>query len=179
MTAPSCYIAQAQVLVAPGPTTSGGAMNAIDRERTLARFWAKVNKTETCWLWTAGTVRSATLRYGSFHIGGRKVVAHRFAYEACVGPIPAGLTLDHVKARGCTSTLCVNPAHMEPVTLKVNVLRGSGTGALNAQKTHCNRGHPLSGENLRMELGGKARRCHACRRLRDARRRSLEHGRAA
>lgn len=149
-------------------------MNATDRADVLDRFWAKVNKTETCWLWTGGAISSNHLRYGAFYVKKDRILAHRFSYESCVGPIPAGLTIDHVKARGCASTLCVNPAHLEAVTLVVNVMRGAGMGAIHAAQTHCHRGHPLSGENLRMELGGKARRCLACRRLRYERHRALE-----
>ena len=54
----------------------------------------------------------------------RSTGLHRVVYEHRVGPIPKGLDLDHVKARGCRSRACVNPAHLEPVTTRVNVLRG-------------------------------------------------------
>jgi hypothetical protein len=62
----------------------------------------------------------------------RAAYAHRVAYELLVGPIPEGLTLDHVRDRGCTSTACVKaiadergPAHLEPVTMEENVRRAS------------------------------------------------------
>ena len=74
------------------------------------RFWAKVNKTDTCWLWTASTLNG----YGQIKAGGRFgkiLLAHRVAYEMLVGPIPEGLQLDHL----CRVTLCVNPKHLEPV----------------------------------------------------------------
>lgn len=62
------------------------------------------------------------------------MVAHRFAYERFVGTIPAGLQIDHL----CRTRLCVNPAHLEPVTNRENVLRG-----LAATRTHCAKGHPV------------------------------------
>ena len=106
------------------------------------RFWNKVgdhSDPSKCWLWLAGTIKSGKLRYGQINIDNKCVLAHRFAYELFVGTIPKGMTIDHVKARGCSSTLCVNPAHLEVVTLKVNTLRGNGWGALNARKTYCKR----------------------------------------
>jgi hypothetical protein len=84
------------------------------------RFWTMVSKTETCWLWTGGLSRG----YAMFWLDGKNVKAHRFAYELLVGPIPEGLVLDHVVARGCKWRHCVNPAHLEPVTERVNILRG-------------------------------------------------------
>ena len=85
-----------------------------------ARFWAKVDKTETCWLWTGGQ----SAGYGRFGFKGRpNLGAHRFAYELLVGPIPPGLDLDHL----CRVRNCVNPDHLEPVTRRENLLlRGGG-----------------------------------------------------
>jgi hypothetical protein len=80
------------------------------------RFDAKVDfrGPNECWLWTGATSKG----YGSFRPGGMATpaVAHRLAYERWVGPIPEGMEIDHVKARGCRSRRCVNPAHLEPVT---------------------------------------------------------------
>lgn len=84
------------------------------------RFWPKVNKTDTCWLWEGQILANG---YGRFWDGERQVVAHRFAYELVVGPIPTGLQIDHVAERGCTSKACVRPEHLEPVTQSVNLLR--------------------------------------------------------
>ena len=83
---------------------------------------------------------------------------HRFAYELLVGPIPKGLTIDHVKSKECISTLCVNPAHLEAVTLRENILRGNGLAAMNAKKTHCPQGHPYDYVN-----SAGARGCSICR----------------
>jgi len=76
-----------------------------------------------CWLWGGGTGKSG---YGVAWWQGRQVQAHRAVYELMVGPIPDGLELDHVRARGCTSRLCVNPAHLEPVDRKTQEARKPG-----------------------------------------------------
>jgi hypothetical protein len=79
-------------------------------------------------------------------------------YEALVGPIPDGLFLDHT----CRNRNCVNPQHLDPVTNKENILRGEGSPAKNARKTHCKNGHPLKGENL--VRGSKGERvCRTCK----------------
>lgn len=127
--------------------------NSTAESRFLS--FVHVEPTTGCWLWTGGTQGV----YGAFHEGGwhgRSLLAHRAAYELFVGPIPEGLHLDHVRARGCSTTLCVNPGHLEPVTPGENVRRG-----IEPTKTHCLRGHPLSGENLKSTSTG-GRRCRAC-----------------
>jgi hypothetical protein len=98
-----------------------------------------------------------------------------------MGPIPEGMTLDHVKANGCTSTACVKaiadehgPAHLEPVTNRENVLRSDSISARNARKTHCPQGHPYDEANTYVSRQG-GRNCRACHRQqeRDRRHRSL------
>lgn len=121
------------------------------------RFWAKVDKNGPggCWPWL-GAVRTG---YGRFAVQQKRLVqAHRFAYELLVGPIPDGLELDHL----CRNRACVNPDHMEPVTSRVNTLRGTSPAARNAVKTHCDAGHPLSPENTYVWNGQRA--CKTCRR---------------
>lgn len=85
------------------------------------RFWPKVDKVSSpcgCWLWTSVI---APTGYGMFAGGrGAMVYAHRWAYEATVGPIPDGLVIDHL----CRNTRCVNPDHLEAVTQRVNTHRG-------------------------------------------------------
>ena len=124
-----------------------------------ARFWSKVEKTESCWLWTGPTDEG----YGRFFTqrerGGR---AHRWSYEHHVGPIPDGLQIDHL----CRVRRCVRPDHLEAVTQTENVRRGESFAVEHAQRTHCVKGHELSGDNL--ATGSKGRRiCRECSRIRN------------
>lgn len=127
------------------------------RATAHVRFWSKVNKTGTCWLWTGFKDRKGYGRFNPAHR--RSAHAHRFAYEDVVGPIPDGLTIDHL----CRVPGCVRPNHLEPVTMRENVLRGFGPTALNAKKRTCRHGHPYSGDNLRI-AGVRYRVCRACNR---------------
>lgn len=121
----------------------------------LTRFWNKVDRRglDECWLWS-GVASSAG--YGCIYVDGVQIGVHRFAYELLVAPIPEGMHLDHL----CRVPTCVNPAHLEPVTLAENVLRGVGTSAANARKTHCKRGHEFTPENTKTYRGHRA--CREC-----------------
>lgn len=118
------------------------------------RKFYSIDSETGCWLWNGHKCR---LGYG-FFTDQRAVKAHRFAYQHFRGPIPEGLVLDHL----CKIRHCVNPTRLEAVPQKTNVLRGVGPSAINARKTHCIRGHPLSGDNLYLMRSGK-RNCKACR----------------
>ncbi len=88
---------------------------------------------------------------------------HRIAYLTLVGPIPDGLDLDHL----CRNRACWNPAHLEPVTRQVNVVRGiapTKSGAWQRAVTHCPAGHPYNQANTRVANG--RRHCRACARER-------------
>lgn len=96
----------------------------------------------------------------------RKCRAHRVAYEVFVGPIPEGLTIDHL----CRNQWCVNPAHLEPVTSVVNVMRGESPFARHARKTHCKHGHEFTPENTYHPRGIQThRKCRECARQKDRR----------
>jgi hypothetical protein len=138
----------------------GKAMTDYDALE-FGRFMDKVSPEPNsgCWLWTGG-VRCGG--YGQLWSGGKQVVAHRFAYEQFVGPIPSGLTLDHL----CRVRCCVNPRHLEPVTQKENVLRGFGPTAENKRTTHCQQGHEYTPENT-LIIAGVSRRCRTCNRKRN------------
>lgn len=106
--------------------------------------------------------------YGQIWSNGRTVQAHRLAYELEHGPIPTGLMLDHL----CRNPSCVNPAHLQPVTLRENVRRGlNNPAAINARKTHCVHGHPFDEANTYVwyQNGWPCRRCRACKRAMGAR----------
>ena len=135
------------------------------------RFWYFVTKTDTCWLWTGQLNESG---YGRIvDSGTHRVFAHRFAYELLIGPIPDGLPLDHL----CRVPSCVNPAHLEPVTTRTNVLRGVAPAAANAVKTHCIRGHPFDDVNTYRDSAG--RHCLTCRSARKRHRGSQVKSRRA
>ena len=102
--------------------------------------------------------------YGVIVVGGRKYKVHRFARAAFVGPFDVALDLDHL----CRNRRCWRPDHLEPVTGKVNTLRGESFAAVNARMVECTRGHALDAANVRMELGGR-RRCLTCEREKRAR----------
>jgi hypothetical protein len=124
------------------------------------RFWSKVRKTETCWLWTGG---KTTAGYGHIWDGSKVVYAHRLAYEWFVSPIPESLTIDHL----CRVPACVNPSHLEPVTIGENTRRGTGaerTRERHAAQTHCKRGHLFDEANTLIGTKGE-RRCRACLRF--------------
>jgi hypothetical protein len=115
------------------------------------KFWAKVSKTDTCWNWIGGKDRDG---YGQFCPSGSTIQrAHRYSYKTLVGPIADGMTIDHL----CKNRACVNPDHMEVVTLKENILRGFSPAAQHARATHCKNGHELPVPNSR----GK-RTCKIC-----------------
>ena len=133
----------------------------LDRVRPTEseRFWKKVRKTKTCWLWTAVKSEGG---YGQFHVKGsgktrKRSQAHRFAYEEVNGRIPDGLSLDH----RCRVRACVNPGHLRPMPIRDNTLLGDGPSARNNRKRFCSHGHPLSGENLILRKEG-GRKCKAC-----------------
>lgn len=139
----------------------------------LDRFAAKIALTDSgCIEWIAGT---NGVGYGFLRLapseGSRKIYAHRWSYEHHVGPIPDGLQIDHL----CRNTLCVNPAHLEPVTPGENFLRGFGSPADNARKTHCLVGHPFSAENTYIHPSDGSRRCRCCSRARDRARSRRRH----
>jgi hypothetical protein len=120
----------------------------------IEKVMSRVEMTPECWLWTG-----ARNHYGYGIINIQKKI-HRVAYEHFLGPIPEALVIDHL----CRVRHCVNPEHLEAVTFRENVLRGDSGPARNARKTHCDKGHPLTGDNLTIiEVGGRrSRRCRAC-----------------
>jgi hypothetical protein len=130
----------------------------------LERLSNKFTVGDACWVWHA----AKSVGYGKLNWHGKQQFAHRLTYELMVGPIPAGLELDHL----CRNRACVRPDHLEPVSRRENLRRGDTFVAQYLSHTHCKEGHPLSGDNLVMD--GRARRCRICRNL-YARQRSRRH----
>lgn len=91
--------------------------------------------------------------------------AHRVVYKLLAGPIPDGLVLDHVRARGCTWRCCAWPAHLEPVPPVVNVMRGNSPHAINARKERCDNGHEFDLYTTYYKPNGN-RDCRICIRAR-------------
>lgn len=107
-----------------------------------------------CWIWVGCCHKSG---YGKTCINTKLMYAHRAVYSMLVAPIPEGLTLDHL----CRVRCCVNPSHLEAVTIKVNVLRGESPSSVNSRKAHCSKGHGLGGANLIINSRGN-RVCRIC-----------------
>lgn len=129
------------------------------------RFWAKVDASAglgACWEWLAYRGRDG---YGQFGVGRVVKRAHRVAFELARGPVPDGLTLDHL----CRNRGCVNPVHLEPVTAGENVLRGISPAATHARAEQCPQGHQYDAGNTYTYRGW--RRCRRCNADRARRRR--------
>ncbi len=131
----------------------------------LERLMRRVHKTESCWVFT-GPLRPDG--YCQIQIGGnrlgRKILGHRLAYEGIIGPIPAGLEIDHL----CRNRACVNPAHLEPVTSRVNNMRGEAPRHTRehyerfwATRGRCARGHEVAEAGIHIDSRGN-RRCREC-----------------
>jgi len=120
------------------------------RDSIAARFWAKVDMSGLmpehrpdlgpCWLWTGGTrANQGGNLYGHVSIYDEGRLAHRVSFELEVRPLATEETVDHL----CRVTLCVRPSHLEAVSLRDNILRGTSPVAINARKKYCPKGHVL------------------------------------
>ena len=126
------------------------------------RILSKINKTDTCWLWTAAINANGYARIG-VKVDGKWTTknAHRYIYKLLVGDIPDDMVCDHL----CRVKHCVNPAHIEIVTDEENLLRGSKNGPIfNKFKTHCKQGHEYTPENtyIRKTYRKGRRECKKC-----------------
>lgn len=119
------------------------------------RFWEKVTKTPTCWIWTGAKTPDG---YGSIRTPDGTDLAHRVAWRlAGLGPIQG--ELDHV----CLDRACVrpHPDHLEDVAQAENNRRSGSPSAQNARKLTCHRGHPFTPENTYVTPDGR-RQCRTC-----------------
>lgn len=119
------------------------------------RIQAKIRQEDGCWIWAGATSRG----YGQVWSEGRVRPAHVVVFEILVGPIPDGRQLDHL----CRVRRCVRSTHLEPVTNRVNTLRGDTITAANSVKTECANGHPYDEANTYRYADGRrwCRRCNA------------------
>lgn len=132
------------------------------------RFWSKVIKTESCWVWTAGQYATGYGLYSVMHWPHR---AHHVAWEAVGrGTVPTGYNLHH----RCGNRLCVNPDHLELM------LHGdhSRMHVTTAAGKRCSRGHLYTPANTGIQKG-RWRFCRICRADRQRARRAAERKRAA
>lgn len=122
----------------------------------MERFWERVRKDDSgCWVWIGA--RHGT-GYGGFTVRGRQTTtAHRFAYETLVGPVPDGMTIDHL----CRNRICCNPEHLEVVTYSENNQR---SWDIRPRRAACPKGHLYTPENVYYQ--GTSRSCLTCRRAR-------------
>lgn len=126
----------------------------MSRTNGLDSLLARTSREGECVVWTGSR---SSRGYGRVSVAGRIKPAHVAVYEFVNGPVPVGLELDHT----CRRPACVNPKHLEPVTHRENVLRGTSPAARNAVKPHCPKGHPYTPENTSLFDGGR-RRCRTC-----------------
>lgn len=126
--------------------------------RILARAYEDDRGYATpCWISTRCMKQNG---YTVIGVAGVVKYTHRVAYEAFRGAIPAGLVIDHL----CRVRECCNPDHLEPVTTRINLLRGDTSTAREAATTHCPRGHPYDEANTYRRPDGKNKRdCRTCR----------------
>jgi len=141
------------------------------RASAAERLWGRVDKDGAvsaqrpdlgaCWLWLGGV---DTQGYGRLRWDGREIGTHRIVWMVLVGPIPEGLTLDHL----CRVRHCVNPLHLEPVTLRVNQSRGQGASARSLRGETCPRGHTYGSDNVMPSVAAMGKRtCRACKLIRE------------
>jgi hypothetical protein len=118
------------------------------------RLWTRVQKGDeaTCRLWLGAVNENGYGRMGAGGRGDGTPYVHRVAWELERGPIPEGMTIDHL----CRVRTCVNPAHLELVTLAENIRRAK------RRLTHCKHGHEFTQENTYWRKEGR-RMCRACR----------------
>lgn len=126
-------------------------------DKAEVRFWKFVGPTDAngCWPWI-GILNFGG--YGQFWYDNKQGMAHKYSYRLHHGHIDESLTIDHL----CRNRRCVNPTHLEQVSMRENRLRGESPTAINYRKTHCPKGHEYTPENTCVVAG--KRHCRTCQR---------------
>lgn len=128
------------------------------------RFWARVDKSGDCWIWTASRYRRG---YGQAYFEGRYYTAHRLAYTLTFGPVPMGICVCH----HCDNPPCCNPAHLflgtDADNMRDRDAKGRGRSQFKKQ-SHCKYGHEFTPENTYVVAKDGERACRACNRRRSA-----------
>jgi hypothetical protein len=135
-------------------------MKPIERDPILGQLeidrfhtYYEKNPITGCWHWIGHCLKGG---YGQFRAGSR-FMAHRISYLIHIGPIAEEMTIDHL----CWNPKCVNPAHLEVVSIAENIRRGTSASARNGRKDLCSRGHPFD----RIKWNNKRapeRQCSVC-----------------
>lgn len=140
-------------------------MRELFTPRRIKAFTSKILGTDldSCWLWIGYMNKQG---YGSMCVNQKgkvtSLTVQRVSYTLFWGEIPRGLTVDHM----CRNRGCANPYHLRAITNRQNVLAGMCQAAQNARKTHCKRGHALSGANVLLIKNGEGgRACRTCAKI--------------
>jgi hypothetical protein len=132
------------------------ARTDTDRPRRLRPGALRVDRTGDCWKWQGATRRAG---YGVVRIEGQLFATHRLVFALFNGPIPEGMTVDHL----CFEPSCLNPDHMRLLTWDEN-----RRNQRRAYATHCVNGHPFDEANTVLRARGHGRECRACNTARKA-----------
>jgi hypothetical protein len=132
----------------------------VDRAATLARIEARCVRDESGCLLFQGFVNRKG--YGAMCVAGKAWTIHRLAYALAHGPIPSGMFVCH----RCDRPNCCEPSHffLGDHTANQRDMVAKGRHA-KGRKKFCRRGHPLTGDNVRISKGG-FRNCKECARIR-------------
>ena len=146
--------------------------HAVRFPAAIDRLLAKVRiDDDGCWIYEGALCKGYARLRGDDR---KKVFGHRLAWEHFIGPIPDGLTYDHL----CEIRACVNPGHGELVPMLVNIRRASrGMATVNRAKSSCPQGHSLAGDNLVKSAPGRV--CRECRKETNRRYRARRAGKVA
>lgn len=154
-------------LVAAGSVANMLTLETAEDRIIFDYFLERVVFEDDCWPWN-GYANKVT-GYGTVHVGGQNLLAHRVSWELFRGPIPKDMQIDHLchgadpdcPGRKCRHRLCVNPAHLEVVTSAENTRRGLLHTKYRRRPTHCKYGHEFTEENTSFDARGR-RMCKTC-----------------